>query len=101
MCNYSAVRNWLIGLLAFLAAAMSSTIFALSVRNIPIWGQIAGSISHAAAAIWFAAAIAAAVSAANALQAYCACVANFPTCTEPCNRLKQMLGLITFLSAGM
>jgi hypothetical protein len=101
MCNYSAVRGWLIGMLAFAALAMSSVIFAMSVQNIPIWGQIVSSVSFGIAALWASAVVGSAASAASALTTFCNCTAAIPACASACKSLNYWLGLIMFTAGAL
>jgi hypothetical protein len=101
MCDYSAVRGWLIGMLAFAALAMSSVIFAISVQNIPIWGQIVSSASFGIAALWASAVVGSAISAASALTTFCNCTAAIPACASACKSLNYWLGLIVFTAGAL
>jgi hypothetical protein len=99
MCNYGPVRSWLTALAVVLNIAMGSVIFAASVQNVPLWGQIASGIAFWVAATLMATAVGLAIGAADALKTYCDCLGAMSSCAGACKSMSGALGAI-MASAG-
>lgn len=89
MCDFSAVRNWLIGLGAVVTLGVSSAFFGLGWVNAGPLAYIS-TISFWAAAAWCALAMGLVQPTIDAVSAFCRCATN-PACRLPCDGLPGVL----------
>jgi hypothetical protein len=94
MCDISAVRNWLIALLAMIGAAVTSSLFALWATSLPAYLRWLAPASFATAAALAIGAAAMAIAAGNALNSFCSCTGNIAACAGPCAALKRDLSFV-------
>lgn len=97
MCNFAAVRNWLIAMTFLIGAAVSSAFFAWGwVYSKTPWGEIIATVSFAAAASWCVGALTALFILDGAVMTFCACASANPACAAVCSRIRRELFALAF-----
>jgi hypothetical protein len=84
MCDFNAVRNWLIAATVALGGAISSVIFGLV---FPLWA----SGAFWAAVGWCALTIGLILGASAALDGFCKCASGSSLCGQPCAMLRTLM----------
>lgn len=87
MCDYNAVRNWLIATMVGLGGAVSSVILGIAYPLIAIacfWAAVG----------WCALTIGFAFAASLALNAFCTCAADNAACASPCSAMRSLMSAL-------